>query len=64
MASGADAYCLKSTSLKGLLTAIAAAKEKAVYLDPNVARQVIGQLQATKANDGDCGCEANPYGLS
>lgn len=53
LASGADAYCLKSTSLKGLLTAIAAAQEQAVYLDPNVARQVIGQLQTTKANDGD-----------
>ena len=48
LASGADAYCLKSTSLDGLLTAIAAAKEQAVYLDPNVARQVVKQLQLTK----------------
>lgn len=53
LASGADAYCLKSTSLKGLLTAIAAAKERAVYLDPNVARQVVEQLQTTKTKDGD-----------
>ncbi|MEM7594934.1 MAG: response regulator transcription factor [Cyanobacteria bacterium P01_A01_bin.83] len=53
LASGADAYCLKSTSLKGLLTAIAAAKEQAVYLDPNVARQVVKQLQFTKTNDCD-----------
>ena len=53
LASGADAYCLKSTSLKGLLTAIAAAKEQAVYLDPNVARQVIEQFQITETNDGD-----------
>ena len=53
LASGADAYCLKSTSLLGLLTAIAAAKEQAVYLDPNVARQVIEQLQVTETNDGD-----------
>ena len=51
LASGADAYCLKSTSLKGLLTAIAAAKEQAVYLDPNIARQVVKQLQLTKIND-------------
>ena len=47
LASGADAYCIKGTSLKGLLTAIAAAKEQAVYLDPNVARQVVKQLQPT-----------------
>ena len=53
LASGADAYCLKSTSLKGLLTAIAAAKEQAVYLDPKVARQVIEQLQITETNDSD-----------
>jgi two-component system, NarL family, response regulator LiaR len=45
LASGADAYCLKSTSLKGLSTAIAAAREQAVYLDPSIARQVIKQLQ-------------------
>jgi DNA-binding NarL/FixJ family response regulator len=45
LASGADAYCLKSTSFKGLLTAIAAAREQAIYLDPNIARQVIRQLQ-------------------
>ena len=47
LASGADAYCIKGTSLKGLLTAISAAKEQAVYLDPNIARQVIKQLQPT-----------------
>ena len=48
LASGADAYCLKSTSLDGLLTAIAAAKEQAIYLDPNVAREVVKQLKLTK----------------
>ena len=53
LASGADAYCLKSTSLKGLLTAIAAAREKAIYLDPNVARQVVKQLRVTKTKDCD-----------
>lgn len=46
LASGADAYCLKSTSFRGLLTAIAAAREQAIYLDPNIARQVINQLQS------------------
>lgn len=54
LASGADAYCLKGTSLEGLLTAIAAAKEGAVYLDPNVARQIVSQLQLTKPNNCDC----------
>jgi two-component system, NarL family, response regulator LiaR len=53
LASGADAYCLKGTSLKGLLTAIAAAKEQAVYLDPDVARQVIDQLHPIKSNASD-----------
>ena len=51
LASGADAYCLKSTSLKGLLTAIAAAREQAIYLDPDVARQVVQQLQPPKTSD-------------
>ncbi|MGD1920055.1 MAG: response regulator [Pleurocapsa sp.] len=50
LASGADAYCLKGTSLKGLLTAIAAAKEQAVYLDSNIARQVVQQLKLGKTN--------------
>jgi DNA-binding NarL/FixJ family response regulator len=53
LASGADAYCLKNTSLKGLSTAIAAAREQAVYLDPNIARQVINQLQPPKFCSSD-----------
>lgn len=53
LASGADAYCLKGISFKGLLTAISAAKEGAVYLDPNIARQVVNQLQLTKPARGD-----------
>ena len=53
LASGADAYCLKGISFKGLLTAISAAKEGAVYLDPNVARQVVNRLQLNKINNGD-----------
>ena len=53
LASGADAYCLKGISFKGLLTAISAAKEGAVYLDPNVARQVVNRLQLNKIDNGD-----------
>ncbi|MFM2315275.1 MAG: hypothetical protein RLZZ04_4551 [Cyanobacteriota bacterium] len=50
LASGADAYCLKNTSFKGLQTAISAAREQAVYLDPNIARQVIKQLQPPQSD--------------
>lgn len=50
LASGADAYCLKGISFKGLFTAISAAKEGAVYLDPNVARQVVDRLQPEESH--------------
>lgn len=41
LTSGADAYCIKGTSMTGLLTAIAAAVEGALYLDPQIARQAV-----------------------
>jgi two-component system, NarL family, response regulator LiaR len=47
LASGADAYCVKGTSVDGLLRAIASAHEGASYLDPIVARQVMEQLKPT-----------------
>ena len=43
--SGADAYCIKGTNITGLLTAIAAANEGAIYLDPQIARQAVNCLQ-------------------
>jgi two-component system, NarL family, response regulator LiaR len=43
--SGADAYCIKGTSLTGLLAAIAAAQEGAIYLDPQIASQAIAYFQ-------------------
>jgi two-component system, NarL family, response regulator LiaR len=51
--SGADAYCIKGTSLKGLLAAIAAAQEGAIYIDPQIASQAIAyfQLQAKLKNN-------------
>jgi two-component system, NarL family, response regulator LiaR len=45
LSSGADAYCVKGTSVDQLLTAIAAAQEGASYLDPQVARRVLEHLK-------------------
>jgi DNA-binding NarL/FixJ family response regulator len=48
LASGADAYCLKGTSLEQLQLAIACAQEGATYLDPQIARQVVRNLKLTQ----------------
>lgn len=45
LASGADAYCIKGASLERLLAAIAAAKDGATYLDPQIARLVVDNLK-------------------
>ena len=45
MASGADAYCIKGTSLEQLEVAINCANNGAAYLDPQIARRVMGHLQ-------------------
>ena len=45
LSSGADAYCVKGTSVDRLVTAIHAAYEGASYLDPQVARQVMDHLK-------------------
>lgn len=45
LASGADAYCIKGTSLEQLAVAINCAYNGAIYLDPQIARRVIGHLQ-------------------
>jgi two-component system, NarL family, response regulator LiaR len=45
LSCGADGYCVKGTSLHQLLNAIAVVQEGAVYLDPQIARVVIAQLQ-------------------
>ncbi|MEO1402329.1 MAG: response regulator transcription factor [Cyanobacteria bacterium J06635_1] len=47
LASGADAYCIKGTSLEGLEVAMLCAQQGATYLDPQIARRVIGHLQPT-----------------
>lgn len=45
LSSGADAYCVKGTSVENLVTAIIAARDGASYLDPQVARQVMEHLK-------------------
>jgi DNA-binding NarL/FixJ family response regulator len=45
LSSGADAYCVKGANVDRLLAAIAAAQEGAIYLDPQIARQVIDHLK-------------------
>lgn len=47
LSSGADAYCIKGTSVDRLLAAIAAAQEGASYLDPQIARRVMDHLKPT-----------------
>ncbi|MBE7382795.1 MAG: response regulator transcription factor [Leptolyngbya sp. SIO1E4] len=47
LASGADAYCIKGTSLEQLEVAVNCANNGATYLDPQIARRVIGHLQYT-----------------
>ncbi|NEQ95659.1 MAG: response regulator transcription factor [Cyanothece sp. SIO2G6] len=51
LASGADAYCVKGTSVENLVIAITAAQEGASYLDPQVARSVMNHLQTPLPED-------------
>jgi two-component system, NarL family, response regulator LiaR len=55
LASGADAYCVKGTSVDRLLTAIDAAKDGASYLDPQIARQVLDQLKPSTVTESSAG---------
>lgn len=45
LSSGADAYCVKGTSLDQLEVAISSAQEGAIYLDPQIARRVLNHLK-------------------
>lgn len=49
LASGADAYCLKSANPDLLLLAIRAAAAGSAYLDPQVAHHVLGGIRAPHA---------------
>ncbi len=50
LASGADAYCVKGTSLDQLAVAINCACSGAAYLDPQIARRVFNHLQYARPN--------------
>ncbi len=45
LAAGADAYCMKGISIEALAKAIEAVKEGTAWLDPAVARMVLGRFQ-------------------
>lgn len=45
LAAGADAYCMKGISIEALTAAIEAVKEGTAWLDPAVARLVLGRFQ-------------------
>ena len=46
LASGAEAYCLKSTDPAGVILAIHAAVLGSAYLDPQIAHVVLGRINA------------------
>ena len=50
LASGADAYCLKSASPDLLLLAVRAAAAGSAYLDPQVAHHVLGGVRMPEAH--------------
>ena len=52
LASGADAYCLKSTDPRALPIAVHAAAIGSVYLDPQIAHVVLGRVSAFGSEDG------------
>lgn len=45
LSAGADAYCMKGISIESLTAAIEAVKEGTAWLDPAVARMVLGRFQ-------------------
>jgi two-component system, NarL family, response regulator LiaR len=55
LASGADAYCIKGTSMMGLLAAIATAQEGGIYLDPQIAHQAIKNFKPLNTSNNNLG---------
>jgi DNA-binding NarL/FixJ family response regulator len=53
LSSGADAFCVKGTSVERLLTAISSAYEGASYLDPQVARKVMDHLKPSNTPEAE-----------
>jgi NarL family two-component system response regulator LiaR len=64
LASGADACCIKGTSLEQLSVAISAAEVGATYLDPQIARTVIGYLKPPGATNNTSDSSSNIGQLS
>ena len=52
LSSGADAYCVKGTTVDQLMRAIAAVREGGTYLDAAIAHTVVSQLQTASAKPG------------
>lgn len=51
LASGADAYCLKTTDPRSVLIAIHAASMGSAYLDPQIAHLVLGRVTIPAEGD-------------
>jgi DNA-binding NarL/FixJ family response regulator len=49
LSAGADAYCMKGISIEALTVAIEAVKEGTAWLDPAVARLVLGRFRQEEA---------------
>ncbi len=47
LSAGADAYCMKGISIESLTSAIEAVREGTAWLDPAVARMVLGRFQGS-----------------
>lgn len=58
LSAGADAYCMKGISIEALSSAIEAVKEGTAWLDPGVARMVLGRFQGVNLS-ADTGSGAN-----
>ena len=50
LSAGADAYCMKGISIEALSSAIDAVKEGTAWLDPAVARMVLGRFQGERSD--------------
>jgi two-component system, NarL family, response regulator LiaR len=55
LSSGADAYCIKGTNIERLVSAIEAAQEGAIYLDPQIARRVVEHLKPPAPENNQIG---------
>jgi len=62
LSAGADAYCMKGISIEALTSAIEAVKEGTAWLDPGVARMVLGRFQGSALSqlNGAGGSQPSP----